>query len=272
MAISSKSKGIVLIALSLSIFLGSCVLPAVALPLVDHFLSPQQDQYLNESQDRTIKKRTFKADELPSIEPIVNRDSGLFAIVDTGLADDERQLTKLLSDPRVNGLSCSIPWQKLEPKEDQYDWRPVERLVQLCQQVGKTLIVRVSTSGPDVDSTDTPSWVFTRGAKSIKYGSVDGKDLIMPVFWDPIYLAKWSNFVTAFGKQYDGNIHVHSIGITGGGAAGSTAIIPEWAGSKDKRKLLSQMLTERFGMSSHQIVQHWINVGDIFGCLCAYPA
>ncbi len=39
----------------------------------------------------------------------------------------------------------------------------------------------------------------------------------MPIPWDEVYLAKWEEFIHAFGRRYKGNPHIYSIHMTGGG-------------------------------------------------------
>ena len=84
----------------------------------------------------------------------------------------------------------------------------------------------------------------------------------MPVFWDATYLARWSNFVHALADRYDKNPSIHSIGITGGGARGGTAIAPTL--DKTQTDSLEQTLKSEFGMNPHQIVEHWKYVADLF--------
>src|SRR5207244_11723888 len=100
-------------------------------------------------------------------------------------------------------------------------------LLDLAAKHDKPVILRVSTSGSDLGSeSDTPKWVFDSGVKSLSYSTPDGKSHLMPIFWDTTYLAQWSNFIKELGKRYDKNTHIHSIGITGGGLAGGTPVVP----------------------------------------------
>jgi hypothetical protein len=232
------------------------------------YMNPNQKKtYLNQSQDRVIKKQNFKKVEAEGAQPIPNKEIGLFARLETNLLGDDEKLKALLADPRVNGLSAMIAWQQLEPVEDQYQWQSVDHLLQLCADAKKSLILRISTCGldsaPDTIS-DTPKWVFDAGAKSLPYTGSDAKEHQMPIYWDPVYTAKWSNFVNAMGQKYDKNPAIHSIGITGGGVRGGTQVLPDCNGNKVQCEELEQKLKTDYKMSQQQLVQHWKYIADLF--------
>ncbi len=195
------------------------------------YLNPVPEQsYTNSSQDREIKKKKFKAVEVPGAKPISNSELGYFAQVPFEKIVDASYLTSLLSRPEVNGLSILVPWALLNPSEDEFNWQPVDKILALAKENKKTVIVRVSTCGLDNSRTsDTPDWVLTGEVKSIAYTGADGKEHKMPIFWDSTYLAKWSNFVAEMGEHLDKNPAIHSIGITGGGILGTTGVIPDFS-------------------------------------------
>ena len=250
------------------------------------YLNPlPQKQYLNKSQDRVIKKRAFKASDLPSITPIPNKEIGLFAQISTSDLHDDAALQKLLDDKRVAGLSALIPWASLEPTEEHYDWTPVDNLLSLCKSKNKSLILKISTCGLEATefteleadkssadkssqsttNSDTPQWLYADGGvKSLTYQDKAGKDHKMPIFWDATYLAKWSNFVKVLGERYDKNPTLHSVGITGGGMLGSTLVVPDFRHEKANYEKLETELTKVHGMSQRQLVTHWKYVADLF--------
>lgn len=351
------------------------IMPAGAKPEVIEwikYLNPVPDKtYLNESQDRLIKKKKFKLDKLPDTQPVANKEQGFFAIVEPADATDSEKLDNLLSRPDVNGLSVIIPWSLLTTQEDDYDWKPLDNLLSACEKHNKTLIARVSTCGIDLkpgldpselpaaeksaedvtsgesgnaatsadynqpeaseskpadtaasgkttgegageatvrnsteanekknrskeptftpedntalfDYSDTPKWAFEKGIKSIRYVGKDGKLHLMPIFWDKTYLAIWSNFIEDLAERYDKNPNFHSIGITGGGVAGGTGVVPDLISrsegetdskfksrSKKNVKELTSKLKEGYGMNQRQLVEHWKYVADLF--LNAFP-
>jgi len=246
---------------------------------------PEKKHYLNEGQDRLIKTRKFKAVALEGAQPVFNKEIGLFAVIATEKIGETQAISEILSKPNISGISVTIPWKVLEPKEDEFNWQPLDNLLEQLKPSGKTLIVRVSTCGLDcvpqgyqapasdaaasekkssaLDS-DTPAWVFSGDVKTMEYAGKDGKQHLMPIFWDTNYLAKWSNFVTEMGEKYDKNPNIHSIGITGGGVTGGTAVVPDLTGEKGNYDALEKTLTKDHGMSQRQLVTHWKYVADIF--------
>ncbi len=226
------------------------------------YLNPAQEKtYLNDSQDRIIKKRAFKGTEIVGAQATSNKELGLFASVDLSQLQDDTFLKDILAQPSVNGLSVIVPWQSAEPVEGQYDWKQIDHLLELAGQNKKSIILRVTTCG--LTDSDTPKWVYDAGAKSVSYPGTNGKPTLMPVFWDASYLAKWSNFINALGARYDKSANLHSVGITGGGVGGGTLVIPNVASKEDHLKLENSLKSE-FGMNQRQLVQHWKYVADLF--------
>ena len=226
------------------------------------YLNPVHEKtYLNDSQDRIIKKRAFKGTEIAGAQAISNKELGLFAEVDLAQIKDDNLIKDILAQPSVNGLSVMVPWSSAEPTEGQYDWKQIDHLLEAAAQNKKSVILRVTTCG--LTDSDTPKWVYDAGAKSVSYTGADGKPCVMPVFWDSSYLAKWSNFINALGSRYDKNPALHSVGITGGGVSGGTLVIPNIENKEEHAKVEASLKSE-FGMNQRQLVQHWKYVADLF--------
>ncbi len=247
-----------------------------ALEIIKYFNPiPEKGAYMNQSQDRIIKKKRFKVESIPGAQPVANRENGVFAIVTPTQAQDQALLTKLLDDPKVNGISATLPWRMLQTDEDTFNWKPVDDILKLCAAHKKTLILRVSTCGIDNSQvSDTPDWVLSDAeVKSVEYTGTDGKPHKMPIYWNTAYLAKWGNFVAEMGEKYDKNEWIHSIGVTGGGVGGSTKIVPHFSTTADKSgvadsntrfKALNELLKKEHGMSQRQLVEHWKYVADMY--------
>lgn len=254
-----------------------------AVEVLKYFDPMPQKQYLNESQDRLIKKQAFKVSELPNTPPVKNAEIGFFATIPGDKLADLDYIAKLLENDRTTGIAALVPWKLLEPQEEKYDWQVIDNLLSLCQKYNKTLILRVSTSGVDIPGgdtskadSDTPSWVFEQGAKSVKYLDKDKKAHLMPIFWDQTYMAAFSNFINEMGSRYDKNTLIHSIGITGGGFRGGTAVVPTTiakdGGDKtatnetgfSSQEQVEDYLRKQQGLNQKQIVDHWKYVADIF--------
>jgi hypothetical protein len=243
---------------------------------------PQKKGYLNESQDRLIKKQKFNVGDLNAGKLIRNPEQGLFVILSSDKLCQTESADALLSDEKVSGISVLIPWKVLEPAEEKYDWTVLDGLLALCQKHNKTMILRVSTCGVDQPGeggkacADTPAWVWETGAKSVKYLDKSGNPHLMPIFWDQTYLAAFSNFINEMGSRYDKNVLIHSVGITGGGFRGGTAVLPGFIEAKGGEKTASNesgltsaeqiddYLRKQQEMTQKKIVDHWKYVADLF--------
>lgn len=232
------------------------------------YLNPAAEKgYTNESQDRLIKKSAFKSSQMPELAACANKDIGFFVTVPHDKLNDAAALQEMVNKPLVNGLSVMFTWNELEPADSQFNFSQLDQALDICSRSQKSLIVRVSTCGMDTNpaSSDTPKWVFDAGAKSISYEGADGQGHLMPIFWDTTYLANWSNFVKELGKRYDNNPFIHSFGITGGGALGSTMVLPvATENSHTQSAEIETQLKKDFGMDQRQLGEHWKYVVDIF--------
>jgi len=215
----------------------------------------------NQGQDRVIKKKSFRKDDVSGAIAVPNKELGLFAIVTPDQLNDQALLKSLLANPTVNGLSAVVTWRSLEPEESKFHWQQIDDALSLCAAANKSLILRVSTCA--MSDSDTPAWVFQAGAKSAPFVKADGGKGVMPIFWDTTYLARWANLVNAMGSHFDNNANLHSVGITGGGMLGGTQVVPNFAGKTDYKELETR-LKDDHGMSQQQLVQHWKYVADLF--------
>jgi hypothetical protein len=239
--------------------------------VLKYFNPIHERSYLNESQDRIIKKKSYKNAGSANQQAIQNKEVGLFAIMQPGSIADSALTERLLNNRDINGLSCLIPWSLIEPNESQFDFHSIDQLLTCCQKHNKSLILRFSTCGTEIKTagnkqfgSDTPDWVFNSGVTKVPYLTLDGDQHLMPVFWDTTYLAKWANFISEVGRRYDKHPAIHSIGITGGGILGGTAVVPDFSQSKDNYEKLEGELKSKFKMTPRQLVSHWQYVADLF--------
>lgn len=278
-----SAAGINMAILALSVALApAAIAKNRAVEYMKYFNPLPQKQYLNESQDRLIKKQAFKAGEMPNTPQVKNPELGFFAIVPAEKANQTDLVESLLANEKTSGISVTLPWRTLEPGEEKFDWSSLDSLLSLCQKHNKSIIVRVSTCGigsGDAENgkvySDTPQWVFENGAKSVKYIDKSGKAQLMPIWWDQTYLAAFSNFINEMGSRYDKNSLIQSVGITGGGYQGGTSVLPtDLEGKADKTATnetgfttasqIDDYLRKQQGMNQKQIVDHWKYVADIF--------
>lgn len=126
----------------------------------------------------------------------------------------------------IVGGHQSVYWDDLEPTEGNYQWSHIENFVNVQVANGKRAALGLITynanleshrSNPNNPPLRTPDWVFAAGAGyvTVRYG------VHVPKYWDPIYLAKYENFVTALANQYDGDPRIEFIQI-GVGRYGET--------------------------------------------------
>ncbi len=267
------------IALSLTLLMSVSASGAVfaknePVEILKYFNPIQEKSYLNKSQDRLIKKKAFKVNDLPTISPVANKELGYFAVIKDN--DNITAIKELLSKPYINGVSVTYTWNELEPVEDTFKWESLDRILELCAQTNRTAIVRVATSGIDktTDANDTPKWVFDGGAKAITYKGADGQNHQMSLFWDKTYLANWDNFLSEFGARYDKNPNIHSIGITGGGLMTGNLVtpssLPAYTGKtvvsevKTAGNQLDEAMKKEHGMTQRLLDQHGKYIVDLF--------
>ena len=235
-------------------------------PSLDLIAFGKKDTYLNQSQDRLIKKGSFKDAGVEGTVAIPNKENGIFVSVGSKDIADQAKMNALLGDSRINGVSATLTWRQLEPEDGKLDWQALDSLISLLAQHNKGLILRVATCGVDcdVDRSDTPDWVYEDGAKFIGYKDTTGKERKMPIYWDSVYLAKWSNFVRALAERYDNNPVIQSVGITGGGSGISSALIPVPPRDKVQFDAIAKTLKSDYNANPHQLVEEWKYVADLF--------
>ena len=148
-----------------------------------------------------------------------------------------------LNSPYVRGISPRVKWRTIEPVEGHYVWSYLDEVFQTAAQYNKKVILRVH---PGVF---TPEWVYQAGAQRVQrpdgmgrsprkrrfssnpdrretsidneQGIPDGEPPVqdnlpsLPVPWDPVYLAKWTNFIDNLGKRYRVNPNLYAVAIAG---------------------------------------------------------
>jgi hypothetical protein len=121
----------------------------------------------------------------------------------------------VLSNPHVDGVMLFFNWNSVEPLENQYNWKSVDARIAQAAAARKTVSLTVMAG------FQTPSWVYTDGAKSFKFvwdknwGPALCSVQTMPLPWDPVYLAKWNSFIAAFGARYEANPTVAHVKLSG---------------------------------------------------------
>ena len=127
-------------------------------------------------------------------------------------------------------------WAAIEPREGEFDWQPIEHALDEWAKIGRVCNIGVacaSTHSTLPGGYVTPKWVFDAGAKKNEMdltptmatlGTPGHK--VAPVFDDPIFLAKYRNFLQAFAKRFDGDPRIAVLDIRSYGNWGECHMSP----------------------------------------------
>lgn len=128
-----------------------------------------------------------------------------------------------------------FPWFMLEPKEGEYNWKPIDDFLEKWDERGGRCafgVMAVASSSSNYSEYITPKWVFDAGAKSLYITYTDGRKQYIPETWsDPVLMEKVSNFAKALAERYDGDRRIAYIDIRTCGNWGETHIMEMPAGT-----------------------------------------
>lgn len=144
----------------------------------------------------------------------------------------------LLEFPGMDHLYIRLAWAYLEPKEGQFDWAVIDRMIEKWTAQGLGISFRISCKETSTDRIEqqfaTPRWVMEAGAKGGHYRmgkAVGPEGPWEPVFDDPVFLAKLDRFLAAFAARYDGQPWLRYLDI---GSIGDWGEGHSWAGSRQE--------------------------------------
>lgn len=126
--------------------------------------------------------------------------------------------TSIAQKPFVKGILVRVGWQHLEPSEDNYNWSLIDGQIAAANTYGKKISLGLG-SGPS-----TPSWVYAAGAQSLQAISPPADTL--PVPWDPVFLAKWTDLVADVGAHYANDTTIRLVYITNSSTNGFEMQLP----------------------------------------------
>jgi hypothetical protein len=142
----------------------------------------------------------------------------------------------LLEFPGMDHVYVRLAWAYLEPREGQFDWAVIDRLIEKWTAHGLGIAFRISCKETSVDRIEqqyaTPRWVKEAGAQGGHYrnGETVGPDGPWePVWDDPVFFAKLDRFLAAFAARYDRQPWVRYVDI---GSIGDWGEGHCWAGSR----------------------------------------
>jgi hypothetical protein len=127
--------------------------------------------------------------------------------------------------PGLSTIYLRLPWSYIEPEEGTLNWSIVDAPAQRWIDKGLKVAFRFTCSESWMRYA-TPQWVQEAGAKGYNFtfgkGVVENGEHWEPDYNDPVFLAKYENFLAKAEERYDGNpnvafIDVGSFGVWGEG-------------------------------------------------------
>lgn len=113
---------------------------------------------------------------------------------------------RVAAKPFVKGILVRIPWELLEPTNNNFSWTLLDGQITAAKNYNKKISLGIG-NGPGI-----PNWLYDMGAKKI-IASVPRTDTIA-VPWDSIYMAQWTEFVLELGNRYANDTTISLVYIT----------------------------------------------------------
>jgi Beta-galactosidase len=111
---------------------------------------------------------------------------------------------QILNDSRIVGLDLGDQWPDIEATEGVYDFSSIDSELAKAEAHGKKVVLGITSGGVNV-----PDWLLADPdvqtfsfIDNNPYHSTYGQELTIPVFWDPIFLAKKIALIQAAGAHY----------------------------------------------------------------------
>jgi hypothetical protein len=104
--------------------------------------------------------------------------------------------------PGMDHLYIRLSWAHFEPEEGRWNWSWIDDVKDHWTAKGYGLSLRISTCETG-EVYATPEWVIRAGAKGAMYKAY-GREVWVPEYGDPIFLAKLDRFVGELAGRYDG--------------------------------------------------------------------
>ena len=126
--------------------------------------------------------------------------------------------------PCLDHIYLRLAWSYLEPREGQFNWNVIDKVINDYAQYGIKVSFRITCKETDASNKyATPQWVKNAGAA----GTLRD-DSWEPDYGDPIFLQKLDNFHKAFAERYDSRedviyVDVGSYGDWGEGHTSSSS-------------------------------------------------
>jgi hypothetical protein len=159
-----------------------------------------------------------------------------------------------ISNANCDGVRWLLRWSDVEATPDTYTWQYLDDAVAWAAANGKKCGISINAG------RDCPTWLYAAPYKAQPYTLQDTPGEIgrrIPVPGDPVFMARWQKFITAFGARYDSNPTVSFVIICGIGNH------DEWdlaSGTLDTAALGSTLAeVDAWKSSSKQIIDFYMS-------------
>jgi hypothetical protein len=133
----------------------------------------------------------------------------------------------ILTNPLVAGVVVRWTWPVVEGSEGTYNWSYFDEQIARVGGASKKALLRITAGGKN-----TPSWVFNAGAQTFSfvdsepYSPTYKQTVTIPVFWDPIFIAKKKSFIAAMGEHFADNPTVVLVAVSCANATTDDWVVP----------------------------------------------
>jgi uncharacterized repeat protein (TIGR01451 family) len=157
---------------------------------------------------------------------------GVFCLLPAGQGDGKDPA--IYSDPSVDGVSVRQKWYELEPSEGVFDFTFLDAVSSMARASGKKVLLRIGTSGGSAaKGGSTPNWVFDAinaeplpTSQKFFTWNDNGTQRTIPVFWDPVYLAKKKALIRALGAHLANNPAIKIVAASFANASSEDWAVP----------------------------------------------
>jgi hypothetical protein len=124
---------------------------------------------------------------------------------------------QILNDTRIVGLDLVDFWANVEAAEGVYDWSSIDSELAKAEAHGKKVLFGIVAGGvniPDWLLSNYPTIQTFTFIDDNPYHSTYGQSLTMPVYWDPIFLAKKIALIQAAGAHFASHSSIVVVGCS----------------------------------------------------------
>jgi hypothetical protein len=159
-----------------------------------------------------------------------------------------------ISNANCDGVRWLLRWSGVEATPDTYTWQYLDDAVAWAAANGKKCGISINAG------RDCPTWLYAAPYNAQPYTLQDTPGEIgrtIPVPGDPVFMARWQKFITAFGARYDSNPTVSFVIICGIGNHDEWDLAP---GTLDTAALGSTLTeVDAWKSSSKQIIDFYMS-------------